>query len=182
VFIMATSTLGGAASSEDVRSIFVTGVRNAHALEKEAIQILSRQLDRLQNYPEMEALIRRHLEESKLHEQRIDEVLDGLGTDRSALKDLATQFMGNMAALAHVPAGDEILKNTFANHAFENFEIAAYKSLIVMAEAAGENRFVPLLQQNLREDENAARLIYEQVEPITRKYLARASSGAKADR
>jgi ferritin-like metal-binding protein YciE len=182
VFIMATSTLGGAASSEDVRSIFITGLRNAHALEKEAIQILSRQLDRLQNYPEMEALIRRHLEESKQHEQRIDEVLDGLGTDRSALKDLATQFMGNMAALAHVPAGDEILKNTFANHAFENFEIAAYKSLIVMAEAAGENRFVPLLQQNLREDENAARLIYEQVEPITREYLARASWGAKADR
>ena len=102
---MATSTLGGAASSEDVRSIFVTGVRNAHALEKEAIQILSRQLDRLQNYPEMEALIRRHLEESKQHEQRIDEVLDGLGTDRSALKDLATQFMGNMAALAHFPPG-----------------------------------------------------------------------------
>ena len=51
-----------------------------------------------------------------------------------------------------------------------------------MAEAAGENRFVPLLQQNLREDENAARLIYEQVEPITREYLARASWGAKADR
>jgi ferritin-like metal-binding protein YciE len=179
--IVVTSSLG-VTPSEDMRSLFITGVRNAHALEKEAIQILSRQLERLQNYPEMEAILRRHLEESKQHEQRIDEVLDGLGTDRSALKDLATQFMGNMAALAHVPAGDEILKNTFANHAFENFEIAAYKSLIVLAEGVGETRFVPLLQQNLREDENAARLIYEQVEPITRKYLARMSSGAKADR
>jgi ferritin-like metal-binding protein YciE len=180
--MMATSTVGSVTSSEDIQSIFITGVRNAHALEKEAIQILSRQLERLENYPEMEAIVRRHLEESKQHEQRIDEILDGLGTDRSLLKDIATQFMGNMAAVAHVPAGDEILKNTFANHAFENFEIAAYKSLIVMAEAAGQSRFVPLLQQNLREDENAARMIYEQVEPVTRKYLARASSGVKADR
>ena len=180
---MATSTLGGSiTSSEDIQSIFVTGVRNAHALEKEAIQILSRQLDRLENYPEMEALVRNHLEESKQHEQRVDEVLDGLGTERSVLKDWATQIMGNAAAIAHAPAGDEILKNTFANHAFENFEVAAYRSLIVMAEASGHSRFVSALQQNLREDEKAAQMIKDMVEPITRKYLARASSGQKADR
>jgi ferritin-like metal-binding protein YciE len=180
---MATATLGGSLSaSDEVRSIFITGVKNAHALEKEAIQILERQLERLKNYPEMETLIRRHLEESRQHEQRIDEVLDGLGEDRSLLKDLATQFMGNMAAIAHVPMPDEILKNTFANHAFENFEVASYKSLIVMAEAAGESRFLTALNQNLREDENAAQMIKDMVEPITRKYLERAASGAKADR
>ena len=31
--------------------------------------------------------------------------------------------------MGHTLAGDEILKNSFANFAFENFEIAAYKSL-----------------------------------------------------
>jgi ferritin-like metal-binding protein YciE len=180
---MATATLGGSLSaSDEVRSIFITGVKNAHALEKEAIQILERQLERLKNYPEMETLIRHHLEESRQHEQRIDEVLDGLGEDRSLLKDLATQFMGNMAAIAHVPMPDEILKNTFANHAFENFEVASYKSLIVMAEAAGESRFLTALNQNLREDEKAAQMIKDMVEPITRKYLERAASGQKADR
>ena len=180
---MATASQGGSLStSDEVRSIFVTGVKNAHALEKEAIQILERQLERLKNYPEMETLIRRHLEESRQHEQRIDEVLDGLGEDRSLLKDIATQFMGNMAAIAHVPMPDEILKNTFANHAFENFEVASYKSLIVMAEVAGESRFLTALNQNLREDENAAQMIKDMVEPITRKYLARAAAGDKADR
>ncbi len=180
---MATASQGGSLSANDeVRSIFVTGVKNAHALEKEAIQILERQLERLKNYPEMEALIRRHLAESRQHEQRIDEVLDGLGEDRSLLKDLATQFMGNMAAIAHVPMADEILKNTFANHAFENFEVASYKSLIVMAEAAGESKYVTALNQNLREDENAAQLIKDMVEPITRKYLERAARGEKSDR
>jgi hypothetical protein len=42
-----------------------------------------------------------------------------------------------MAALDHAVAGDEILKNSFANFAFENFEIAAYKSLLTIAEAGG---------------------------------------------
>ncbi|NNM71258.1 DUF892 family protein [Enterovirga aerilata] len=180
---MATATLGGSLSQNDaVRSIFITGVKNAHALEKEAIQILERQLERLKNYPEMEALVRRHLEETLQHEQRIDEILDGLGEDRSLLKDMATQFMGNMAAIAHVPMGDEILKNTFANHAFENFEVAAYKSLVTMAEVAGESRFLTALNQNLREDEKAAQMIKDMVEPITRKYLERAAAGEKADR
>jgi ferritin-like metal-binding protein YciE len=179
---MATSSLGSVTSNEDIQSIFITGVRNAHALEKEALQIMERQVERLENYPEMEAVLRKHIAETKQQEERIDAILDGLGTDRSVLKDLATQFMGNMAAIAHAPAGDEILKNTFANHAFENYEIAAYKSLIAMAEAAGHSRFIPSLQQTLREEENAARQINELIEPITRKYLARASSGAKADR
>ena len=180
---MATSALGGSTtSSEDIRSIFVTGVRNAHALEKEAIQILSRQLERLENYPEMEAIVRRHLEESKQHEERIDQVLDGLGTDRSVLKDVVTQLMGNAAAIAHAPAGDEILKNTFANHAFENFEIAAYKSLITMAEVAGHGQFVGPLRQSLEEEQRMAQFISDNVEMITRKYLEREASGQKADR
>lgn len=169
-------------STEEIGSIFLTGLRNAHALEKEALQIMERQVERLQNYPEMEQLLRRHIEETKGQEQRLDDILDALGSDRSVLKDIVTQVMGNMAALAHAPAGDEILKNTFANHAFENYEIAAYRSLIAMAEAAGESRFVSPLKQTLREEENAARQIAELIEPITRKYLSRASSGAKADR
>lgn len=44
-----------------------------------------------------------------------------------------------MAALGHVTAGDEVLKNRFANLAFENYEIGAYISLITAARASGES-------------------------------------------
>jgi ferritin-like metal-binding protein YciE len=33
-------------------------------------------------------------------------------------------MLGNLAAMANASAGDEILKNTFANNAFEHYEIA----------------------------------------------------------
>jgi ferritin-like metal-binding protein YciE len=55
----------------------------------------------------------------------IEEVLDSLDEDRSSLKDMALSLTGSMAAMAHTVAGDEILKNLFANFAFENFEMAA---------------------------------------------------------
>lgn len=177
---MATST--ASSSTEEIQAIFLTGLRNAHALEKEAQQLIERQLDRLENYPEMEQILRRHLGETNEQERRLDDILEQLGSERSAFKDVVTQLMGNMAAIAHAPAGDEILKNTFANHAFENFEIAAYKSLIAMADVTGNGRFTSALQQSLREEETTAKLLYDQIEPITRKYLARVASGQKADR
>src|SRR3954447_15772691 len=124
-------------TSDAARSIFITGLKNAHALEAQATQIIGRQLDRLENYPEVAERLRLHLEETKQHQQRLEEILGSLNEDYSTIKDIAAGFMGNMAALGHTPAGDEILKNSFANLAFENYEIAAYTSLITVGEATG---------------------------------------------
>jgi ferritin-like metal-binding protein YciE len=178
---MATATTARS-GSETIQSIFVTALRNTHALETEALQIMNRQVERLERYPEMEQKLRQHIRETEDQQRRIEEALHSLGEDRSLLKEAVMGFMGNLAALAHTPAGDEILKNTFANHAFENYEIAAYKSLITITEAAGQSRFVTGFQQSLREEESMARFIYENVEAITRKYLTLEAQGAKADR
>jgi ferritin-like metal-binding protein YciE len=176
------ATTADLASSETVKNIFITGLQNAHAVEKEAIQLMQRQLERFENYPEMSQLLQQHLRETEGQIRRLDEILHTFGEDRSLLKDMATQFMANMAAAGHMPMADEVLKNTFANHAFENFEIASYKSLISMAEAAGFQKFIPALQETLREEEKTAKLIYDMIEPITQKYLMREAQGLKADR
>lgn len=59
-------------------------------------------------------------------------------------------IVGELAAVGHSFAGDEILKNSFANYAFEHFEMASYRPLITMAEVLGLERFQSALQQNLR--------------------------------
>ena len=172
----------GASGKEALQTLFITGVKNAHALEKEARQLLSRQIERVTNYPEVAQKLRMHLDETNRQEERIDEILHALGEDRSLLKDWATQIMGNMAAVAHVPMADEILKDTFANHAFEAFEIAAYKSLITMADATGNTQFVAALRQSLQEEERMRQWIEDNVEKVTRMYLEREARGEKADR
>lgn len=178
----ATTGMADLTSSEDIRNIFITGLENAHALEKQAIQLMERQVERFENYPEMSDLLRRHIVETEGQIRRLDEALHSFGADRSILKDMATQFMANLAAAGHMPMADEVLKNTFANHAFENFEIASYKSLIAMADATGHSRFVPALEETLREEEKTAQAIRDQIELITRRYLEREAQGLKADR
>ena len=171
-----------AVAADENTSIFLTGLRNAHALETEAVQIIERQLDRLTSYPEMKQRIHMHLEETRNQQRRLEEILSSHGDSPSTFKEAALGFMGNVAALAHTPANDEILKNTFANLAFENYEIAAYTSLITMAETLGETKALPGLKQSLQEEKQMAQWIEDQVPNITRSFLDRRASGVKADR
>ncbi len=64
--------------SIDTREIYVTALKNTHALEMQALQIMERQVERLQRYPEMEAALRRHIEETHGQRTRIEEALHSL--------------------------------------------------------------------------------------------------------
>ncbi len=90
--------------------------------------------------------------------KRLEDCLAEFDESTSSLKDTAQSLWGNMAAMAHATADDEILKNTLANNAFENYEIAAYKSLLAMCGPAGADNCKPALEANLREEETMARL------------------------
>ncbi|MFY9293789.1 MAG: ferritin-like domain-containing protein [Methylorubrum rhodinum] len=166
----------------DAQSIYVTALKNTHAIEMQALQIMERQVERLEHYPEMEAALRRHIEETHGQRTRLEEALQSLGDSPSALKEGFLGFVGNMMALGHTPAQDEILKNTYANHAFENFEIAAYESLLTIGEVAGQSGHLSAFQQSLSEEQAMAQTVRELIKPTTRRYLELSLAGAKADR
>jgi ferritin-like metal-binding protein YciE len=157
--------------SDAAMDTYISGIKNAHALEKQATQLIERQLERLEHYPEVEQVLRQHLRETEQQIQRLEEVLHGFGEDRSLLKDLATSISGNLAAIAHSIMPDEVLKNHFANHAFENFEIAAYTSLITMAEATGHGQHVTAYRTSLGEEEKTAQTLREMTPALTLKYM-----------
>jgi ferritin-like metal-binding protein YciE len=169
-------------SSDILRSEFVTGLVNLHAVEKQALQLIERQLERVRSYPDVAMRLRQHLDETKVQEERLDSLLQGMNESSSMLKDMAMQFTANMGAMAHAAASDEILKNSFANLAFENFEIASYKSAIAMAEMGGFNDATRVLQQSLREEEDTAAWFKANIETITRQYLELKARGEKSDR
>jgi ferritin-like metal-binding protein YciE len=166
----------------ETREIYVTALKNTHALEMQALQIMERQVERLQRYPEMEAALRRHIEETHGQRTRLEEALHSLSESPSAIKEGVLGFVGNIMALGHTPAQDEILKNAYANHAFENFEIAAYESLLAIAEAAGQQTALTGFEQSLREEEGMARKVRELVRPTTLRYIELTTAGEKADR
>jgi ferritin-like metal-binding protein YciE len=166
--------------ADEPRMFYITGLHNAHAMETQAINLLTRQIERLDNYPELEERMRSHLAESKVQRLRLEEVLHSLDEEHSALKEAVLGLGGNIAALAHTAASDEIIKNTLANYMFEHFEIAAYKSLITMAEFLGHAPGVTASHASLREEELMAAWIDEHIAPTTRIFLERIQAGVPA--
>jgi ferritin-like metal-binding protein YciE len=163
-------------TTQRVQELFLTGLKNAHALEKQALSIMEPQVARIENYPEVADRLRAHIEETHGQINRLDEILARFDESASGLKDAALSMAGGMAALGHSMAGDEILKNSFANYAFENFEIASYKSLIILAEDGGFCDAAPLLQQTLSEEQAMAQWIDESLPMITRRYAGLSAS------
>jgi ferritin-like metal-binding protein YciE len=164
----------------ETRDIVLTGLRNAHAMENQALAIMKPQVSRIENYPEVARKLEQHIAETEGQIERLERVLDAHGENKSALKDMELSFGGTMAAMGHTVAPDEIVKNSFANFAFENYEIAAYKSLLALAEAAGDTEAVGLLQSNLEEEEEMARWLDQNIEAVTLQYAALREQGETA--
>ena len=168
------------AARDITQELFITGLKNAHGVEHQALALMDRQIEHLANYPEVEQMLRAHRAETEGQIERIDEILAAFDTKASALKDAALTVTGNLAAIAHVFTPDEIIKNSFANHAFENFEIAAYTSLLTLAEAGGLERYAAPLEQSLKQEQRMAQLVLDSVPAITRKYAELRAAGETA--
>ena len=169
-------------ASSQLRSVFVTGLQNAHALEQQALALIDRQLDRLVSYPEVAERLRSHRSETEMQISRLQEILGTFNSSSSSLKDMALNFMGNMAAFGNVMAADEILKDQIINYAFENFEVASYRSLIAMSDAGDFTEATTLLRETLREEEAMAAWVLDTLPGLTLKYVGLRSEGRTAGR
>lgn len=163
-----------------LRHAFVVGLRNAHALEHQALALMDRQIEHLAQYADVEQRLRSHRGETERQIERLERILESLGESHSAVKDVTMSLTGSLAALGHTFSSDEILKNSFANMAFESFEKATYKALIIMAQTGGFADVVPLLEETLREEEAMITFLDETLPAVVTKYLSLRAAGEQA--
>ena len=142
--------------------------------------MLERQVGRLENYPEMRDRMQRHIEESREQARRLEELLADHDTSHSAFKDAMMSIAGNLAALGHSTASDEVVKNTFANFAFEHYEIASYSSLLTLAELTGHTAARTALSASLREEKDMAQWIADHLDATVRRFVERSAAGQTA--
>lgn len=166
--------------TSETRSIFIVGLRNAHAMENQALSIMKPQVERIESYPEVANRLQQHIQETEGQITRLEFILEGLDEEHSTLKDTALSMVGSLAAMGHSMAGDEILKNSLANFAFENYEIAAYNSLLVLAGAGGFQDAERTLKQNLDEEEAMARWLQQNLRSVTLQYAKLREAGETA--
>lgn len=168
------------AANSMIEHVFVEGLKNARALEHQALALMDRQIDHLENYPDVSDRLRSHRRETETQIERLDHLLDDFDAQNSMLKEIALSLTGNMAAIAHVFAPDEILKNSFANYAFENFEIASYQSLLTLADAGGFAQANAPLNTTLREEQAMAEWVRDALPRITLRYVDLKAAGQTA--
>jgi ferritin-like metal-binding protein YciE len=166
--------------TSETRAIFIDGLRNAHAMENQALSIMKPQVARIANYPEVASRLEQHIRETEGQITRLESILSGFDEQPSTLKDTALSMVGSLATMGHAMAGDEILKNSFANYAFENFEIAAYNSLLVLAQAGGFQEAQEILQENLSEEEAMAEWLEQNLGVVTLRYAELREAGQTA--
>ncbi len=158
----------------DARENLLDWLRDAHAMEQQAEQMLKAQAARIENYPELKARIEEHIQETLGQQQLLEGCLTRLGSSPSALKDT----MGKVAAFGQAVGGltmtDEIVKGSMASYVFEHMEIASYTILIAAAKAQGEDQVVRACEQNLREEIAMAEWLKNKLEPTTEQFLSRA--------
>ena len=158
------------------------GLRNAHAMEKQAIESTENQIDRLQNYPEMQSWVRDHVEASRSHAERVRACIDRRGGDVSSLKDMALSIMGKVQELTGTVAADEVIKNTITVYGFKHYEIGAYLSLAAAADAVGDQETKHVCDEIIREEEGLAERLKPILPAVMTEYLRREQSGATAKR
>lgn len=167
-------------TTNPARDLLVTGLRNAHRMEVQARELMERQCARLDDYPTVQARLRQHLAETIQQLRRLDKCLAACGETSSVIKDTVMSAFANLAAIGHAAADDEILKNIFGDEAFEHYEIAAYKSLLILCDQAGMPGLQEPLRQSRSEERRMAAWLDDHVEEVTLAYLAKKSAGARS--
>nr|MBA3326335.1 ferritin-like domain-containing protein [Paracoccaceae bacterium] len=162
------------AERQSAQEILVAGLRNAHAMERQAVAVLETQTRRLRDYPDFETRVFRHVQESRIQAERLENALRRCDAAPSSLKGVAMSAMGLWQSTAQLFADDAPVKAMLADTMFEHFEIAAYRSLLEIASLAGRDELRPDLEASLREEEAMARWLEENLTAVTRRYVARA--------
>jgi len=165
----------------DIRSIYQTSLANTHAAEQQGRQAMERQLDGLKRYPNYVALLKRHIEVTRVQLKRIEKALFETGGSVSTVKEAITGTVGTVGAKLHALAQDETLKNLYAGYGFQFYQIAAYRSLKIIAERAGFAQHTNWIDECINEEQVAAEEASPLIETITNRYLELTLSREKAD-
>ncbi len=160
--------MSGSTSTMDV---YLTGLRNQHAVETQAIGTVKNELGRMEAYPDLHARMQGEMQRSTTQAARLDDLLAKHGTKASLAKEAVAGTVATVAGFVHATAGDEVLKNVLAAVGFKAYEIGSYKVLIALAEAAGAPADVPVLEQSMKEEQEMGDWLGSHLPSFVHAYL-----------
>jgi ferritin-like metal-binding protein YciE len=146
---------------DDLDKQLVKYLSDAHAIEHQAIQLLSKG-QKIAGDPVLAQLYDEHLGETREHAELVERRLEAKGGSTNALKDAAMRlgalnWGGFFAAQPDTPG-----KLAAFAHAFEYLEIGGYEQLVRVARRADDQETVRTVEAILVQERAAARKIAAQ--------------------
>ncbi len=160
--------------SENIEQQLVRHLINAHAMEKQAIQLLDKGA-RMVGDEEIARILRAHRLQTEQHERYVAERLQAHGESPSKLKDIGMQAAALGIGAAAKFAPETAARLATVAFAFENFEIASYGILRRIADRAGDAETVAVVDTILEEEEAAAELVRGSFDRIVELTLGEAA-------
>ena len=140
--------------SQALKELFVDELRDLYNAENQLIKALPK-MAKAANSEELSSGFEAHLEQTKGHVQRLEQVFETLGEKASGKKCKAMEGL--------IAEGSEVIDEDFegevadaaligAARRVEHYEMAAYSTVIKFAEMLGQDEAVKLLEQTLEEE------------------------------
>ena len=152
--------------------VYLTGLRNQHAVETQAIGTIQNQLPRMEAYPDLHLQMQADKERSTEQAARLDRLMEKHGTSKSLAKEAVTGTVATVAGFAHSLSSDEVLKDVLAAVGFKAYEIGSYKVLIALAQAVGASDDIPILEQSMRDEQEMGDWLGSHLPSFVHTYLA----------
>jgi ferritin-like metal-binding protein YciE len=141
--------------ADDIRKEVVKYLRDAHALEGQALQLLEAG-PKIAEFEQLASVFREHLEQTREHQRLVDERLSALGSRPSRFQSGAMRLGAlNLGAFFKLQPDTPAKLAGFA-YAFEALETGAYELLTRTARRAGDEATASMAERILAEERLAA--------------------------
>ncbi len=120
----------------------------------------------------LESALRLHLEQTQLHARNLEEIFEELGEEPRRETNEVAQGLVSEAQEGIREAQSDALRDCAIDAAVtkvEHFEMGAYRGLIIGARLMGQDKATNLLEQNLQQEEETARIAEQSAVELLRK-------------
>lgn len=162
---------------QEPQQTIVSWLNDAYAMEQSLVNTLEGHAKDAKDYPRVQSVIERHVEATKRHADLVQQCVERLGGDTSALKAGMAKMMGAVQGAGSNIVGakeqDTLVKNALAEDASEHFEIASYTALMTAAQAAGDMETAQTCQMILQDEQAMAQWLEQNLSTLVQETLSK---------
>lgn len=158
-----------------VSELYTTMLQRALNSEKQIVEEGLPKMIENSTHPEVAAAFRTHLEESKTHIDRLEQILAQSEGEVSESKCKVTSALISEGSSSASDAKDDNLRDVVllaAGNQVEHHEIAVYGTLVNLATLLGKSQDASLLQKTLDEEKKADALLTRLAEQVNVEAVA----------